>query len=80
MSTESMPLSKVFEGWEGYQHSLVEAVRLLTPDQLAWRPALRLRSVGELAAHIAHGRVVVFSRIQTPRAAKLAGETEPDNP
>jgi len=80
MSANSVPLAKVFEGWAGYQHSLVEAVRPLTPEQLAWRPAPQLRSVGELAAHIAHGRVVVFSRVQAPRAAELASQTEPDNP
>ena len=80
MSADSIPLAKVFAGWAGFQHSLVEAVRPLTSAQLAWRPAPQLRSVGELAAHIAHGRLVVFSRIQPALAAELASETEPDNP
>jgi uncharacterized damage-inducible protein DinB len=80
MSADPVPLAEVFEGWAGYQYSLVEAVRPLTPEQLAWRPAPHLRPVGELAAHIAHGRVVIFSRVQAPLAAQLASQTAPDNP
>jgi|SRR5579859_458355 len=80
MSTESTPLWNVFEGWEGYQRSLVNAVRPLTAEQLAWRPAPHLRSVGELAGHIGQGRLVVFSRLQSPRAAELASQTAADNP
>ena len=80
MSAEPMPLSKIFEGWEGYQRSLVNAVRPLTAEQLAWRPAPHLRSVGELVGHIGEGRFVVFARMQAPRDAELASQTGADNP
>jgi hypothetical protein len=43
-----MQLSQVLDGWNGYQSSITHAVTPFTPEQLAWRPAERLRSVGEL--------------------------------
>jgi uncharacterized damage-inducible protein DinB len=80
MSTESIPLWDVLAGWEGYQRSLVNAVRPLTAEQLAWRPAPHLRSVGELVGHIGQGRLTIFARIQSPRNAELASQTGGDNP
>jgi uncharacterized damage-inducible protein DinB len=80
MDTEPMSLSKVFEGWEGYQLSLANTVRPLTPEQLKWRPAAHLRSVGELIGHISQGRLEWFARMQAPRSAELASQTGADNP
>ena len=80
MSTDAMPLSQVFEGWEGHQRSLVDTVRALTREQLAWRPAPHLRSVGELVGHISQGRIDWFARMQAPRSAELASQTGADNP
>jgi uncharacterized damage-inducible protein DinB len=74
MSTESIPLWDVLEGWEGYQHSLVNAVRPLTAEQLAWRPAPHLRSVGELAGHISQGRIDWFTRMQAPHNAEFSDQ------
>lgn len=62
----------VYDGWDGYQTSLVHAVAPLTPAQLAWRAAPGLRSVGELAEHISLGRVDWFKRIGAPNSAALA--------
>lgn len=59
-------LSQVFEGWGGYQTSLVHAVEPLSADQLLWRPAAGRRSTGELVRHIALGRITWLARIGAP--------------
>lgn len=59
----SPKLSRVYEGWEGYNTSLVHAVRGLSDEQLAFRAAAEMRSVGELAWHLSHGRMHWFSHI-----------------
>ena len=71
MTDQAISLSKVFEGWEGYQTSLLHAIQPLTPEQLAWRPAAQLRSVGELASHISIGRVGWFARMGAPGSLEL---------
>jgi hypothetical protein len=38
-------LMSVYEGWDAYQHSILQAVTPLTREQLAWRPAAHMRSV-----------------------------------
>jgi len=74
MSDEIVSLSKIFDGWDGYQTSILHAIQPLSQEQLAWRPAPNLRSVGELASHIALGRINWFSRIQAPGSAELLQE------
>jgi uncharacterized damage-inducible protein DinB len=49
-------LAAFYAGWEAYQGRLVRAVASLTPAQLALRAAPNLRSLGEIAVHIAQGR------------------------
>ncbi len=49
MADNSIPLSTIFAGWDGYNTSLLHAIQPLTQAQLLWRPADHLRSVGELA-------------------------------
>ncbi len=71
MTDQAMPLKQVYEGWEGYQRSLVDAVAPLAREQLAWRPAPDQRSVGELASHIAVGRIDWFNRMGAPGSAEL---------
>ncbi len=71
---QAMPLKQVYEGWEGYQQSLVHAVAPLTSEQLTWRPAPDQRSVGELASHIAVGRIDWFNRMGAPGSAELVRE------
>ena len=80
MGTQAMSLSQLFDGWQGHQRSLVDTIRPLTREQLAWRPAPQLRSVGELAGHISQGRIDWFARMQAPRSAELASQTAADNP
>lgn len=67
-------LSTLFDGWQGYQQSIVAAVAPLTAEQLAFRPAPALRSVGELVRHIALGRVTWFLRMGAPGSAEVAAQ------
>lgn len=66
-------LHEVFDGWQGYQTSLVHAVAPLTIDQLRWRPARSANSVGEVVRHISLGRVTWFTRMSAPGSADVAG-------
>ena len=66
-------LAIVFEGWLGYRQSIIHAVTPLTPEQLRWRPAAHLRSVGELVRHIALGPVSWFLWMGAPGSQELAG-------
>src|SRR5262245_6696495 len=59
-------LAFLFEGWGGYQTSLIHAITPLSATQLQWRPAEDRRSIGELIRHIALGRITWFSRVGAP--------------
>src|SRR6476646_3389927 len=74
MSTDALPLLEVFDGWESYQRSLVDTVRPLTPQQLGWRAAPHLRTVGEVVGHIGQGRLDWFNRMQAPRDAEFSDQ------
>jgi uncharacterized damage-inducible protein DinB len=71
MTDISTSLSTIFEGWEGYNQSIIHAIQSLTQEQLTWRPAPKLRSVGELSSHIALGRLGWFVRLQAPGSPEL---------
>ncbi len=62
MTGDPQSLRTVFDGWDGYQLSLVRAVAPRSPEELRWRPTPRLRTAGEIARHIAQGRVDWFQR------------------
>jgi uncharacterized damage-inducible protein DinB len=66
----------VYEGWDGYQRSILQAVTPLSREQLAWRPADHLRSAGELIRHIALGRIDWFLRMEAPGSRELAGQID----
>lgn len=76
---QSVSLMKVFSGWDGYQRSLAAAIAPLTPEQLAYRPAPDRRSVGELGAHIALGRLDWFQRMGAPGSAELVAQAEKED-
>lgn len=65
-------LHRLFDGWEGYNTALVRAIAPRTPEELAWRPDLTMRSVGEVASHIALGRIDWFHRMGAPASAEPA--------
>ena len=62
MTADVQSLLTVYNGWDGYQISLVRAVAPLTREQLAYRPAPNLRSAGSIARHISEGRFSWFQR------------------
>ena len=74
MPDPSITLKSIFDGWDGFQTSIVHAVEPLTPAQLAFRPAPHLRSVGETAGHIALGRIGWFARMDAPRSRDLQAQ------
>ena len=65
-------LSEIFDGWNGYQTGLVNAIAPLSPEQLAWKPSAKVRSVGELTRHIAMGRISWFRRMKASGSEELA--------
>jgi hypothetical protein len=71
MTENSIALSTIFDGWDGYQTSIVHSIQPLSRQQLIWRPAPELRSVGEVASHIALGRVDWFARMPAPGSLDL---------
>ncbi len=70
-SPRSIGLAAVFDGWDGYQTSLVHAVTALTPDQLRWRPGAAANTVGEVVRHLSLGRVTWFARMGAPGSAEV---------
>ena len=69
-------LSNIFDGWNGYQRSLVNAISPLTREQLIWRPAPNLRTTGEIARHIGLGRITWFARMDAPGSAEIVKRIE----
>lgn len=59
-------LGSVFEGWSGYEASVLRAIEPLTPEQLRWRPASDVRSLGEVIRHLSLGRVNWLARMSAP--------------
>lgn len=74
MSEEKVSLMRVYHGWDGYQRSLAAAIAPLSQERLAYRPASDRRSVGEIAAHIAFGRLDWFQRMGAPDSAELVAQ------
>ena len=72
MPADNPSLMTVYSGWDSYQVSLVRAIAPLSREQLLYRPAPHLRSVGEIASHIGLGRIGWFQRMQAPGSAELA--------
>lgn len=70
-------LRDILDGWDGYNTALVRAVAPRAPEELAWRPAPGMRSVGEVAAHIALGRIDWFHRMGAPGADALHARLAP---
>ena len=75
-NTRAYSLSLIFDGWAGYNTSLVHAIEPLTAEQLTWRPAPGLRSVGEAARHIAFGRLGWFMRMDAPGSRELVARID----
>jgi uncharacterized damage-inducible protein DinB len=76
VSTNDDSLASVYDGWDGYRQSIINAVTPLTAQQLAWRPSVDLRSVGELVRHIALGPIDWFLRMDAPGSREMASRID----
>ena len=76
MINGSDSLQAIFEGWNGYHQSIVNAVKPLTSEQLTWRPANNFNSVGELVRHISLGRITWFMRMDAPGSAEFVNQID----
>jgi uncharacterized damage-inducible protein DinB len=76
MPTDTTLLKVVFDGWDTYHTSILNALEPLSQEQLQFRPSPGLRTAGEVAAHIGLGRISWFQRIDAPRSKALSQETE----
>ncbi len=65
-------LTFVFDGWVGYNLSLRKAIEARSREELDWRPTSDLPSVGEVAAHLALGRIIWFVRMDAPLSREMA--------
>jgi uncharacterized damage-inducible protein DinB len=60
MSPIDSTLAAIYNGWEAYQGHLTNAMKPLTPEQLALRAAPNLRSIFEQMTHVIAVRVRWF--------------------
>lgn len=72
MTKPTGSLSNIFDGWNGYNQSIIKAVAPLTLEQLNWRPKENFNSVGELVRHISLGRLTWLLRAEAPGSQELA--------
>jgi uncharacterized damage-inducible protein DinB len=72
MITAADSLQAIFDGWNGYNQSLIHAIAPLSAAQLSWRPEKKINSVGEVARHISLGRITWFMRMDAPGSTELA--------
>lgn len=72
MGPEELSLETIFDGWQGYNQSLINAIRPLSTDQLNWKPSPRHKTLGEVIRHLCLGRLVWFLRMDAPGSAPLA--------
>ncbi len=71
MNRASIAEARVFEAWRNFQEALKRTIAPLTEEQLGLRMRPDLRSVGEIAEHIAYGRALWLNNIQADSAADL---------
>lgn len=60
MTEHALPLTTVYQGWDGFQRSLLAAVAPLTPEQLALSVAPNHWPIGMLVQHILNDRIWWF--------------------
>lgn len=60
MENDHRQIQYIYGGWHTYQRAFSKAIAPLDADQLAMRAAPKLRSVGEIAAHIIGARAHWF--------------------
>ena len=76
MAEEGFTLTTIFDSWKQYQEHIASAIAPLTAEQMTLRAAPDMRSIGELALHIAGCRAGWFTYIlgeadDTPTGAEI---------
>jgi uncharacterized damage-inducible protein DinB len=76
MAEESFTLTTIFDAWNQYQEHIASALAPLTDEQLMLRAAPDMRSIGQLAVHIAGCRAGWFTDFlgegdDTPTGAQI---------
>jgi len=64
----------IFNGWSGYQTSLLHAIEPLTAGQLVWQPAPGVRSLGGVIRHLSLGRINWLARISAPGIEEVCAQ------
>ena len=83
MTRATVVEARVFHSWQAYQDALVRGIAPLSDEQMSRRLVPGLRSVGEIAEHIAFGRALWLNQaLGAPVAevAPLLRWDEPDDP
>jgi uncharacterized damage-inducible protein DinB len=60
MKTATPALQTFVDGWENYQSLLLDALRPLTPEQVALKPAPHQWAIWQIAGHMAGARMYWF--------------------
>ncbi|MBV9863942.1 MAG: DinB family protein [Abitibacteriaceae bacterium] len=79
MDAASPLLNHVFEGWEGFNTSLLHTIELTPAEALTYRAAPEMRSVGEIMRHISLGRINWFHRMDAPGSEELVEQMQQRN-
>lgn len=83
MTRATIVEARVFHSWQAYQDALVRGIAPLSDEQLGLRLVPGLRSVGEIAEHIAFGRALWLTHVLGAAVAEvepLLRWDEPDDP
>jgi uncharacterized damage-inducible protein DinB len=86
VSSTAPALQAFYDGWANYQRLLLAAIRDLSPEQLALRPAPNLWAVWQLAGHMAGSRAHWFHSVlgegdpSVRDMFRVANTTVPDLP
>lgn len=80
MNRASIAEARAFEAWRNFNEALTRTIAPLTEEQLGLRVHPELRSVGEIAEHIAYGRALWLQNIRAASAPELASLLTWDDP
>src|SRR5689334_10772841 len=72
MTRAAVVEARVFQSWQAYQEALVRGLAPLSDAQMGLRLVPGLRSVGEIAEHIAYGRALWLGEALGAPVAEVA--------
>jgi uncharacterized damage-inducible protein DinB len=72
MTDQEISLITLYRGWEDHQQRLADLIASLSVEQLTWRGAPHLWSIGQITAHVVAARVWWFHARMGEGSADLA--------